>query len=137
MRETTEIRQSIQRMVCTKCGAEANASWKARSDEGLSLPPIDNLVNKNKYNDFEATPWFASRIKPIFERTIKNDAAASAAALSQFKTACATLLPQMTVNDLQMAQHFLDAVGYLEQNVNDAIREAEDAAANNRIPYRR
>jgi hypothetical protein len=63
------------------------------------------------------------------EGAIKNDAVKSAAALSQFKTACATLLPQMTINDLQMAQRFLDAVGFLGQDVKNAIQEAEYAAA--------
>jgi hypothetical protein len=95
---------------------------KARSDEGLSLPPIDNLVTKDKHNNFEATPWFASRIKPIFEGAIKNDAAQSAAALSQLEAACATLLPQMTIDSLQTVPRFLEVVGY-------AIVEAEDAAA--------
>jgi hypothetical protein len=113
--------------VSPKASAE---KCKARSDEGLSLPPVDNVVTKNKYSDyFEATPWFRSQIKPIFEGTMKNDAAESAAALSQFKTACANLLPQMTVSDLRMAQNFLGAVGGLEQEVKDAILEAKLAAA--------
>jgi hypothetical protein len=100
---------------------------KARSDEGLSLPPIDNLVTKNKHNGLAATPWLASQIKPIFEGTIKNDVAKSAAVLSLFRTACANLLPQMTIDDLQMAQNFLSAVGGLELEVEDAILEAAEA----------
>jgi hypothetical protein len=102
---------------------------KVRSDEEQSLPPDENLVTKNEHDYYVATPWFSSRIKPIYEGTIKNDAVASAAALSQFKTACATLLPQMTIDDLDMAQKFLDAVRGLEEEVKETIREAELAVA--------
>jgi hypothetical protein len=75
-----------------------------------------------------ASPWFTSKMKPIFEGSIKNDAAKSASALSKFRAACATLLPQMTVDDLSAAGNILSVVSDIEYDVEDAIRKAKAAA---------
>jgi hypothetical protein len=80
------------------------------------------------YNQVVALPWFASEIKPIYEGKVQIDSAKSASALSQFKKTCQALLPQMTTKDLRMAQCILGAVGEIECEVENAIKEAKAAA---------
>ena len=90
----------------------------------------DPLVVEKGKDEIEASPWFASKMKPIFEGAIKNDAAKSASALSQFRKACATFLPQLTVEDLNSARNILNVVSDLEYDVEKAIRKAKTDAAN-------
>ena len=105
-------------------------------------PAIDNLADDplvieimhDGYEEIEASPWFASKIKPIFEGKIKNDPAKSAKALAQFKCACATLLPQMTVNDLQAAQNILSVVGDTGTDAIDAAAKAKRIKAEAKNP---
>jgi hypothetical protein len=78
----------------------------------------------------KATPWFASKLKPIFEGSIQNDEAASALALAQFKRAAARLLPQMTAKDLEMVANLGQVVWDQKIAVDDAKDDAKRAADN-------
>jgi hypothetical protein len=69
----------------TKTSAEAQ-----HSDTNKDAP--DPLVLDHG-DEIEATPWFSSKIKPIFDGSVKNDEVKSALALVEFKRACATFLP--------------------------------------------
>jgi hypothetical protein len=74
-----------------------------------------------------ATAWLAAQLKPIWDGSIKNDEAKSASALAQFKRACAKLLPQMTVKDLESVADLGQVVWDLKIAVEDAERAADDA----------
>jgi hypothetical protein len=91
--------------------------------------PIDDPLVTTTGDHIKATPWFESKIRPIFEGAIKNDPARSALAIAQFKHACKTLLPQMTPEDLEGSENVLSVVGDIKQDVDDAIRDAKAAAA--------
>jgi hypothetical protein len=79
--------------------------------------------------DIKASPWFESKIKPIFEGAIKNDASESASAFAQFKRSCARFLPLMTSEDLQGSCNMLEVIGCIKQDVEYAIDRKKEAAA--------
>ena len=80
-------------------------------------------------DDAKATPWFSSKIKPIFEGSVQNDEAAAALAFAQFKRACAELLPLLTTKNLDTVREILRAMYDLEAEVEDAKFKAKCAAA--------
>jgi hypothetical protein len=112
----------------------AESSTKAYA---LDDPLDDSLVRDIDDEFIEATPWFASKIKPIFDGSIKNDEAESALALVAFKRACATFLPQLTIKDLEAAQNIFSVViRDLEHDVkNDKFQAKFDAADAKRIKW--
>jgi hypothetical protein len=101
----------------------AKASAEANKD---ALDPL--LIDRGD-DEIEATPWFASKIKPIFDGSIKNDEVKSALALAEFKCACATFLPQLTIKDLETAQNIFDVIHDLKYEVEDSKYKAKQAAA--------
>jgi hypothetical protein len=113
-----------------KADADAREAGAVELEQKAELVD-DPLVTKTGKKPWEikATPWFESKIRPIFEGAIKNDPAKSASAITQFKHACKTLLPQMTPEDLEGSENILIAVGYIKEDVDDAIEKAAAAAA--------
>ena len=97
-------------------------------------PLVIEITRDGGLEWIEASPWFVSKIKPIFDGTVKNDPAKSAAAFAQFRHACATLLPQMTVNDLQAAQNILSVVGDTGTDAIDAAAKAKRIKAEAKNP---
>jgi hypothetical protein len=57
--ETPEIRQSIQRIVCTGCGAEANASCNC----GVAYQPNAHFATSQLASDYEAGEVIPSQEK--------------------------------------------------------------------------
>jgi hypothetical protein len=102
----------------------AEASAETRKAENVSLD--DQLVidltrtpgRKRGDDEIMASPWFSSKIKSIFEGTAKNEDIKSANALVNFKHACASLLPLMTIKDLSAARDTLLIIDGLELDVN-------------------
>jgi ParB family transcriptional regulator, chromosome partitioning protein len=101
----------------------------AAADNPVNDPLVIDVTRNDSYEEIEASPWFASKIKPIFEGKIKNDPAKSAKALAEFKISCRTWLPQMTPEDLEAAESILSVVGDLRYEVEREISNAKHAAA--------
>jgi hypothetical protein len=90
---------------------------------------LDDPLVLYRDDEIEATPWFSSKIKPIFDGSVKNDEVKSALALAGFKRACVTFLPQSTIKDLETAQNIFGVISDLQYDVEGAQREAKYAAA--------
>jgi hypothetical protein len=93
--------------------------------EAAIKDPLVIEKGNDEMTEAEATPWFASKMRSIFDGSIKNYSEKSASALSQFRQACAALLPQMTIEDLQTARSFIYAVADVELDAEKAIRDAK------------
>lgn len=102
---------------------------KAAADNPVDDPLVIIVTRKQSYDDIEASPWFSSKIKAVFEGKIKHDIAKSTKALAEFKISCRTWLPQMTAEDLEAAQNVLSVVGDLRHEVEQETSNAKDAAA--------
>jgi hypothetical protein len=87
------------------------------------------IENPKHADEIVATPWFASKIKPIIKGESANDPEKSALALRKFRTECALLLPQMTDNDLGTAENIFSVVHDLRYEVEQEIRMAKEANA--------
>jgi hypothetical protein len=110
-------------------GADAPTVEEAEAKRTDADEQNDPLVVDRNEDEIEATSWFSSKIKPIFEGSIKNDEAKSALALAQFKRACASFLPQLTIKDLETAQSIFCVISDLRYEVELAEHEAKQAAA--------
>ena len=115
--------------------------WLAvETNEGEAAAADDPLVIPNPENNDEilASPWFASKIKPIIKGESTNDPAKSAEALRKFRNTCSLLLPQLTDNDLVEAQNILSVVSDLRFDVErEADRAKEAIAKAKRIKWER
>jgi hypothetical protein len=102
---------------------------KAAADNPVNDDLVIDVTGKGGYVEIEASPWFASKIKPVFEGKIKHEPAKSSKALAEFRISCRTWLPQMTSEDLEAAQNILSVVGDLRYAVEQEISDAKHAAA--------
>jgi hypothetical protein len=110
--------------------AEKNEELSAKASvEDQRSDTNDDPLVIDRDNKIEATPWFSSKIKPIFDGSIKNDEVKSTLALTEFKRACATFLPQLTLKDLEASQDILAVISDLRYEVEQAEVEAKRAAA--------
>ena len=111
---------------------EASAERRKAENTSLDDPLVIDLTRLPGYERGDekigASSWFSSKIKPIFDGTAKNEDAKSANALANFKHACASFLPLMTIKDLSKARDVIRVIDDIEFAVDCERQHAEVAA---------